>query len=285
MSELEILEMKPGILVTEIVKITGGVHYEREYQESYLDDKAEVREWKTISRIDNVKEREKAMRVRSRIYKLVQNECIKTPIGLVCNKEKEPALLEALQLARAERDKFNESALSCKVIAHHACFEVREDNYQTIAAIADQIAEVAKEVSLAITSDDETTLGSSARRWLKGMRPEAILLLPSQEKDAIIARVRAELIRKAIREINGVEKLLPKVAGDEAKTIIKKSRSIANELCAKVERKNQSLDDVLDEVDLGGIKRSRAAFAIASMKADDMMRPIQVAPSRTLELD
>jgi hypothetical protein len=266
--ELNVDEMASGTLVTELVSLKGGIHYDRKYEDSYFDDNAEIRQWKTVSRIDNPQERLDAQRLRGKIYQLVRSCCVKTPVGLICDDSRKSELIKALQEVKKERDQFNKQAKTCRVTTHHACFEVKSDNHETISAIMEQIAEVASNVNCAITQDDEKTLQQTPRKWLKGMKPSAILLLPEAERNAIIARARAELIRKAIREIKGVERLLPEDAGKRTKALVNESRLIARKICNKVERHNASLDEVLEEVDLTGIRRNRAAFVLAAAKAD-----------------
>ena len=268
MNELNVQELRPGILVTEFVSLKGGIHYDREDEESYFDDKTHVREWRTVSRIDDPVERAIALRLRSKMYSLVRKQCVRTPVGLICDEANKPKLLKALQQVKKERDEFNDRAKTCRLVTSYAYFDVKADNHQTIAAIMEQIAGVAEEVNKAITQDDEKTLKQSSRKWLKGMKPDAILLLPQDERDALVARVRAELIRKAIRDIKGVERLLPDDAVAKTETLVKQSRVIARTLCNKVEKHNQALDNVLNEVDTTGIRKNRAAFIMAAARAE-----------------
>jgi hypothetical protein len=269
MNDFEINEMKPGILVVQNIRISGGIHYEREEEESYFEEQSHIKKWRTTSHIYNVAERNRAQQTKTEMYTLIKNQCIKTPVGFICREDNKDKLNEAFLKAKQKEKDFNSSAETCKIISHCACFEIKEDNYQTISAISDQIAEVAEKVSKSITQDDLTTLKSSARRWLKGMKPDSILLLPDEEKEAVVARVRAELIRKAIVDIKGVENLLPVAAGKRAQELVQKSRSIAKDLCNRVERKHHSLDQVLEEVNLAGIKRNRTSFMMAAIQAQE----------------
>lgn len=266
--ELNVKTMRPGLLVTEHISLKGGIHYDREYENSYFDDKAQIRQWKTVSRIDDPNERAEAIKLKTDMYREVHSLCVSTPVGLICEESRRPELVAALQKIKRERDAFNDRARTCRLTTNHACFEVKEDNHETIAAIMEQIADVAQAVNRAITVDDEQTLKQSDKRWLKGMKPEAVLLLPEKERNAIVARARAELIRKAVKNIRGVERLLPKEAGDRAKSIVKQSRVIARDLCTRVERRSEALESVIEDIDLRGIRRNRAAFVMAAAKAD-----------------
>lgn len=286
MTESNIEMIKPGILVVGVINLIGGIHYNREYEDSYFEDKAQVREWKTISRVDDAEERRRAQKTCSRLYQLVRRRCVKTPIGLICRKDKEEELQQVLQQVKEERDQFNNLAQTCRITTYHDCFEVGANNHETITAIMEQIARVAESVDSAITADDRTMLQSSARKWLKGMNPNAVLLLSETERNAIVARVRAELIRKAIKEIKDVETLLPEEASKATKAMVKKSRRIAKILCRKVERRNEALDTTLDEVDLTGLRKTRAAFIAAAIKAEKKTSPRseKVSPIETRNL-
>jgi uncharacterized protein (DUF1778 family) len=260
-------QMTPGTLVTEMVSIRGGIYYDREYEQSYFDNKAQIRKWKTTSRVENVVERAQASRTRTKIYNLVRQHCVKTPVGLICPDKNKNKLSQSLEEVARERDSFNSAAKTCRIVTHYACFEVKEDNFRTLAAILDQIAEVASRVNKAITANDKETLQASPRRWLKGMKPSSILLLDDSQRDAIVARARAELIRGAIRDIKGVEALLPDNTAQKAQAIVTQSRKIARKLCNRVEKHNNALEQVLEEVDLSGIRKNRTAFVLAAVKA------------------
>ena len=108
--EINVEQMTPGLLVTELVSLKGGIHYDREYGESYFDDKAKVREWRTISRIDDPEERADAQRLRSKIYQMVRACCVKTPVGLICDEGNKAELTKALRDVKRERDAFNDRA-------------------------------------------------------------------------------------------------------------------------------------------------------------------------------
>lgn len=264
--DLQVDTIKPGILVTEHVSLTGGIHYQREYLDSKTEDQTLIREWHTVATTDNVGERKGAQRVASKVYTLLRRVCVQTPVGLICPLDKSKDLEETLTEVRETIDEFNKVAMTCKILAYHACFEVSSTNRMTLQAILDKVGQVASSVDAAITMQDTRALEKIPKRFLNGISPHAALALPQEKKDALLARVRAELIREAIAEAKGFDSLLPDTAGHEVREVIREARGIARKICNRVERRGEILDEVINEVDLTGIRRTRAAFVLAAAR-------------------
>lgn len=267
MSEIEIKSIRPGILVAEKVTISGGIHYDKELEESYFEDERQIRKWRTTAIVDDVSERQKAQMVRSQIYSLTRKVCASTPIGLICSEERSGELAEALREARRKRNEFNSEAKTCYMRTHHALFEVNPDNKQAVEAIVDHVADIANRVDEAITSSEEEVIQKAPRSALNGLDWKVVLQLPEEEKDVLVARARASFIRKAIADAKGIETLLPEEASKELKSVVRKSKAIATKICKKMERKRASLQTVLNEVDLSGIRKTRTAFIAAAIRA------------------
>ena len=126
---------------------------------------------------------------------------------------------------------------------------------------------MARKVEEAIQQSDEEVLRLCPKRYLQGMTPAGVLALPKAEREAVVARARAELIRAAIAEGKGLDELLPEHASDQVRLAVKASRKIARDLCRRVEKRQESIQTVLSEVDLSGIQKTRAAFVQAAMRA------------------
>jgi DNA-binding protein H-NS len=279
--QFEIQKIKPGILVTEWLHRQGGIHYKREVLENYLEDKKRIREWKTFSIIDNEDEYKERTNVISVAYAKLRRLCVTTSVGLICPRSREKELKEIITEIRTDIDAFNNKASTCEIAARWGFFEIDENNQAAIAAIADHIAEIADSVDKALTQSDLEALRRAPVRFLKSMTPEAIVELPDTEKNAILARVRAELIRVAIADARHFDSIVTDEVASEVKTVVKQARKIARDLCKKVEKKNQAIDTVLSEVDISGIRKLRASFVMAAYKADQKAaaqnKPTQVA--------
>jgi len=279
--QFEIQKIKPGILVTEWLHRQGGIHYKREVLENYLEDKKRIREWKTFSIIDNEDEYKERTNVISVAYAKLRRLCVTTSVGLICPRSREKELKEIITEIRTDIDAFNNKASTCEIAARWGFFEIDENNQAAIAAIADHIAEIANSVDKALTQSDLEALRRAPVRFLKSMTPEAIVELPDTEKNAILARVRAELIRVAIADARHFDSIVTDEVASEVKTVVKQARKIARDLCKKVEKKNQAIDTVLSEVDISGIRKLRASFVMAAYKADQKAaaqnKPTQVA--------
>jgi hypothetical protein len=267
--ELQVNKVNPGILLVEKVTIQGGVFYEKEEEASYFDDDSEVREWKTIARVPSVKEYKKAQSLRSKFYQESRSQCVKTPIGLVCKESDKQELLDTINQIKQWQEEFNREAETCSIHSYYAFFRIEEDNHGTAKILLSTVSEVAAEVESLIRRDDLKTLKLSPRRFLKGMSPDTIMELPIQEKDAILARVRAELIRKSISNIKGFDSLLADEAGQKTKEIFDQAAGIARKLCLDVLKRKESLEKVLEEVDTSGITKNRLSFVLESCKSNE----------------
>ncbi len=266
--EFEIQKIKPGILVTEWLHRQGGVHYKREELQNYLEAEKRVREWKTFSIIDNEAEYKERTRVISAAYAKLRRICVTTSVGLICPRSKEKELRELVTEIRGEIAAFNNVAKTCEISGRWGFFEIDENNQAAIAAIADHVAEIADAVDKAITQTDLEALRKAPVKFLRNMSPEAIIDLPAAEQNAILARVRAELIRTAIADAKHFDSIITDDVASEVKVMVKKARKIARDLCKRVEKKNEALENVLSEVDISGIRKLRASFVMAAFKAD-----------------
>ncbi len=267
MSDFAVQTIKPGILIAGKASIKGGIHYKRDYEEPIFEEDSLIREWHTQQLVDDEKEHASAKKLQNKIASMINRICAHTPIGPICRNERKDELVGVLAEIRAQRDTFNNKAKTCQITTHHALFEVQSDNQTAVAAIADQVAEMADKVNSALTVQDLKALRQTPKRWLKGMSPDAIMELDEEKRNAILARARAELIRKAIADVRGVHQLLPQSASKEMVSVVVKARDIARKLCKRVEKKNEALDSVINEVDLGGIRRTRNMFIAAAVKA------------------
>jgi hypothetical protein len=271
--ELQISNIKPGILVTEHISLTGGIHYCREFIDSRREDQTLVREWHTIAHTDNVDERKEAQKIASRVYASLRRVCAQTPVGLICPASSGQELAETLTEMRGLIDVFNSTAKTCRILAYHACFEVASTNHTALQAVLDRVAEIATNVDGAITMEDSKAIERVPKRFLRGVTPTAYAALSQEQKDALLARVRAELIRSAIAEARGLDTLLPDEAGTELRQVIQEARRAARKICNRVERRGDSLDEVISEVDLTGIRKTRAAFVAAAVRAKHASQP------------
>jgi hypothetical protein len=254
-------ELQPGILITEQVSIRGGITYEREGTENYLDDRTRVRKWKTKSIIEDETEYNEARNLRSSAYAKIRQICVRTPAGLICPVGRKDKLTEAISGIEEKTKEFNDSAKTCRLITRYFFHSVDVNNKSTIKALTEQIADVALAVEDAINRDDERTLESVPSRILKGLSIDEVLQMSKEKRDAVIARARAYLIRSAISEIKYIEELLPDHASERVRELVRDSRQIARDICRKVEKKNLSIEEALMETNPAGISRARASFA------------------------
>jgi len=290
--EIKIDTIPPGFLVISKIEMRGGIHYERDDVDEYFeDDIRKIKEWNTKSIIDDVDERAEAIKTISTMRRTIGAICANTKVGMLCPAEKKTQLYEAVTEIKELAKEFNSTASTVEISPWFGIAKVKEDNQTVIEAIAGQVAEVCTRVDEALTISDLAALRKAPRRFLKGIKPEKVLELTEAKRDAFLARARAELIRSAISDAKGIHEVLPEIASKEIRETVKQSRKIARALCNRVERKQEDLQEVLNEVDISGIRRTRTAFVKAAAKASDFSlgstesnQMVVFAPSRKIEI-
>jgi hypothetical protein len=263
--------VKPGFIVTEHIRRQGGISYERIFLGEDTQDKSYSREWQTKSIIPNKEEYDERVRVISRAYSALRKVCANTPIGLICTKENLNILLQTLDKINGEISLFNQESETCSIFAQFGMFQVEENNKAAVAGIASQIAEMAEQVEKAITDDNLAVLKRARKSILKPHTPETVLKLPAAEKETILGRVRADLIKSAIQAGKNLETVVPESVADEIKEVIRISRRTAKELSKRLSGQELAVQNILNEVDLSGIRRTRFSFVLAAEKANKEM--------------
>jgi hypothetical protein len=259
--------IKPGILVAGKIYLKGGIRYKREYSPSQLDNNTLVREWNTVAIVEDIKEREEADRVRSSIYSKLRRVCVHTHIGMICPLEKKEELEKTLEEANFARTEFNNKANTCSLEVYYALFELKSDNAEVLSAIASQVQEGLEKVNSAIKMEDLRAINLAPKRFLEGLSPNEIISLPEKQRDVVIARIRAELIRAAAKSMKDIDLLIPE--NKEIKQAISSAKNIAKRIYTLVEKRNYKLQEVLDGVNLVGINRSQILFIQTAQQAKE----------------
>jgi len=258
---MEITNLNASYAVALHVSLIGGISYKRDYKESTVrNDGAEIRKWETESVVLDKEERNEATKLKSRIYNLVDKATVKTLLGPVCQKEKREALEKALEEVDKVQEDFNNEARTCHLDVHYAIFSISPGDPMMVKVVADQVISATQDIEEALTLQDRLALNRVPKRFLGNHSPGEIMLLPETERDALLVRVRAELIRNALKNLKGVETLFPGDASQEILNAVKEARIAARRIIQKVDKKKESLEEILKETSLSGVKRTRAFF-------------------------
>jgi uncharacterized protein YoxC len=263
-------KMKPGILIGEECKLYGGIRYTRKELDLITEALSLTRTYETEVIIENVEERKEGDKVRSWARQHLRKICAQTLVGLVCPQENDHKLETTIKEIQEAVDSFNHNSRTCNIRARYVQFRIEEDNKEMISVLTEQVASIISRVLETLDKDDQRLLFSTNKKYLHGFSVRDILNLEDKsQKDAIIARAKAEKIREALKEIKHFDKLMPKNASDSIQEFVTSSRKIARDLCNRVEKQHKDIEKVLSEVNTSGIKKVRAYFVSALVNNEE----------------
>lgn len=267
-SSFKIEKIKPGILVGEYCSLKGGITYIRKYNDTSLEGERLTRKYDAEVVIQNVKERKEGERLRANARYRLRTLCADTPVGLICALENSEKLKLLIKDIREKINSFNSEATTCRILARYAFYHVKDDNAGAIAAISNQLVDIANSVQEAIKDSEMKVIYNAPKRLLKGYKREEIQYLDDKEKDGIVATVRADRIRNAVSEAKCIDQLLVTEAKDKVSELIRESKYLARKIKKDVIKHERELSSVLKETDLTGIDSVKTVFFSAMLAAD-----------------
>ncbi|MFA6432964.1 MAG: hypothetical protein WCV82_04115 [Candidatus Paceibacterota bacterium] len=219
---IKIRSIIPGILVLFHCRIAGGRYTKREgYERSEELSPSEdgevtikrVNEGWHVERITEDEEEFKAADAeRGQIYRAIHNLSVKTSLGIICPAKRENDLRKVIAACHAKTHKFNETSRTVSLSFGWELLSMSGDNKAMIGAINDSFAEIMDKINQAVTSDEAAILKleSVKKAWLKPFTSvDAVLNAPKDKRIMVMAKVRAELTRKALGEAKAFNAILP----------------------------------------------------------------------------
>lgn len=202
----EATTLRPGLLVSLHTKLEGGVRYEREDLDANATEAgAKIERWKTTKVTEDPEEHAAGVKVRGKVGSLIRSVCAHTSFGLLCPRDKEKSLDEAISEARALAATFNAKAKTTGVSVFVLKGYIAETDTEAARAIASDLRGLLDEMKAGVASADVGRIRDAA---LRAKRMGAML------DDATAKRVKA-----AIEEARKVAREIVK-AGDDARQVI-----------------------------------------------------------------
>jgi hypothetical protein len=230
--------MKPGILVSLKTTLRGGVTYSRENYDQAKDDQgADVAHWETTRVIEDPKEHERAVKVRSKARSTIAAWCIPTSFGLLCPLKNEAELNEAIRQSRTMVDQFNQ--------------ECRYSNVG-VYVLKGRIAETDEEATRAIADEVQGLLG---------------------DMKAGIVAVDPDAIRKAANKAKAVGAMLDDAQRGKVEGAIKVARQAARQIVKRVEKGGEKAAKVAAELNVTTKSIESARFSFLDLDASSESEP------------
>ena len=238
------ITLRPSVLVRFITRLAGGVTYIRRDLSDNLDGNTETKTWETTRVVEDTEEHARASRVRSALYQQVRKVCADTVIGLICQRESEAKLDEALAKCDEMAREFNSTAKTCRLACIGVKFNVEASNEAAAKAIAGQIQDMLVELKAALAAAD------------------------------------VQKIREVLASARGLETTLPTSDGEALGAAVKAARVAARTIKREVEKKQRDIEEVKREIDLAPVEAARAFFLDLSEDKPTEAVPLQETEER-----
>lgn len=158
--------MKPGLLVSLKTELKGGVSYVRETIETAhrTETGTQLESWKTLKRVDDADEHERATKVRNAASALVRACCYATCFGLFCLQENiENFRLAEEQAYKLARD-FNAEAKNCRVGVYVFTGRVAANEEEAARKITAEMADILGDMERGVASLNVEAIREAADR-------------------------------------------------------------------------------------------------------------------------
>ncbi|OQA83500.1 MAG: hypothetical protein BWY28_03133 [bacterium ADurb.Bin236] len=226
---MRLIDLKPSLLILHDVKLRGGIQYKvlERSEEMDADGKQERAEWKTERIIYDKAEFDAARALRARCETLLQTTtgAARSDIGLFAPDT--PQTFAAIEQAEAEItamiDEFKRDAYFNELYSRVITFRIQSDNRQALEAVAEMISDGLSQLKEATAAAD----------------PKAI--------------------RAALKNMRGLDKLLPDQKSDELKSLIDTMREKARKLTKEINKQGRAItdDEVIKLMDTAALDRAQ----------------------------
>lgn len=247
MTNPNISTLRPGLLVSLSIRITGNVSYSvRDLEKRHKEeDGTERARWETERIVENAAELRRAEKVRSEARKLISKVCARSSFGLLCPSSWEKELHANIAEARRLAAEFNGKA---------RCTEMQ------VYAIVGRVAQDDVEAARAINAEVRTLM----REMTEGIKG-----------------LNVKRVRDAASRARAVGSMLSEDASAKLKVAIEAARAGARKLVAAGEESARAIDKEA----IKAITQARTAFL--DLDAGDVLSEAKPAPkprSREVEV-
>jgi hypothetical protein len=240
--------LRPGLLVSLSVRISGGVDYQRKDLDAsdtaVVNDKAAVSKWETTKVIDDPAEYERAVQIRGKCRNLIASVCAKSDFGLLCPASREFDLNRAMDETKRIANEHNATAIRSFVSAYILTGRIAADDAEAARAVASEVRTLVDAMSAGIKSAD----------------PKAI-------RDAAI-------------KAKSLGAMLTDEANAKVSAAIESARAAARDIVKRVQKDGEEAAAVISKCDMAALNAARAAF----LDLDDA-KPVESAPVAVAPVD
>lgn len=245
MNDKIISTLRPGLLVSLAIRVTGNVSYktkdlERRHQD---EDGTERARWETERVVQNAAELRRAEKVRSAARQLVSKVCARSSFGLLCPNSWEKELHASIAEARRLAAEFNAKASCTEVGVYAIVGRVAQDDVEAVRAINLEVRDLMKEMTEGLKNLD------------------------------------AKRVREAAGRARSIGTMLSEEAGVKVKAAIEAARASAR----KITKAGDAVSTEIDKEAIKKINQARTAFL--DLDAGEMLPAKPKSSGRAVDLE
>jgi hypothetical protein len=295
LSKLEIRNLMPGILVVLTCHLRGGRYTRREdIKNPQRRGQRVTQKWTTVKVVEDEEQVKEADKIRAWIRRAVAAVCMDTAVGSICPVSRSDELAKVLGNCHSKAGTFNgkyKEEQAVEVLFRFALYNVEGANKGALAAVSEQLADILKRADEATLLDDAAILEQAPQKILgQGITVKKVMTMKPEERRAIVARVRAEITRKAISEAKGFESLLPEEAGLAVSKLVADIRKNATAWVKASKEGEEEYEAALADFNHEGVSAMQATLVQTARQADEdaadqVETALAVATSKGLTMD
>jgi hypothetical protein len=267
---LVIKSILPGILVSFTCHMRGGRWTKRRnYMERLGENGEKIETWDAERCVMSPEEVKDADKLRSKVHRAIKKLGVDTAVGLIVPAHRKSELAQTISACDQRVRGWNAKAQTLNLIYRCGLYNVEGSSAGTIAAVTEQLSGILQKVNDAVKNDDAKILEFATAAQLGEFKTAAeVLTAPVEQRIAIVAKIRADLTRKAIAEARSFSTLLPEDASLAVTDMVAQIRKNASAWVKASKTSDDAYQAAIASVDTDGISAMQAALVKAAAMAD-----------------
>lgn len=298
--EAGIQSMPAGLICPFTVSIRGGRHNSRHVKDTRFEaGGAKIVEYEGVSIEEDPEELRDADSMKQFCYRAMRRVGVTSPhLGVIVPASRRVELYRAIAQVEHNVGLFNNGdgtdahpgAKTCELVfSYRGPLDSSGSNSSSAEAVVlDQMARLLAQVDGAQNDEEEAVLARAPKGSLpKGLTSKDVLTMVRDDRRAAVARVRAELARKAVAEVSGFEFILPEEASVPLTEAVEQIKMAAKAWNAGAAESDEAYTKALKATDLSGLTRQQEHLvkAAAKRRQDSLDHAMSEAGVETNQLE
>lgn len=162
---MQMTRLEPGLLISLKTNIRGNTTYKKIDLDDEIVAGVAISRWETERRIEDPKENEEAVKVRSKCRSIIGAVCIQTSgFGFLCRNDRRRDLDQAVREAKQVAETFNRRARYSNVHVSVIVGEISANDTEALSSIRREVREMLEDMEAGLRSFDVAKIRDTANR-------------------------------------------------------------------------------------------------------------------------